>query len=512
MMELAESRTVERSTSRTATLLLGALVLFGFVLRFWRLGAWSFESDEVFLLRDSIHPTLRNPRPLLYFLNHYVVAPLTPLNEFGLRLLPAVFGVLAIPAFYAVSRRLVGTRSALFATFLLTVSPLLVIFSQFARYWSLVFLLCAVYPYALYLGVRERDRGMLILGIITFVLACLAHPASVLLIGGPGLWLAFTYLRPSYIRWAWNQKLVRWGMIAAVVLAVVIALRFVPVLLRWVSIHDTMGAFGQYLLAPKLAPGLKQLKYLLAFAEGLTLPVTLTGAVGLYLLAKSGKRTLAIYLAGLALFPIVFLSLVSLRTPVSTYYLLPTTPVFFIGTGVFLNRILEMDWGFRARWLMPATALLLILDAGMPTLISQYRNGRRYDFKAAARWLEKRVTPNDVIFSDQPVAMGYYLPKMEVQQLRFNTEPLTQSMQRVQGGGREGTLWIIAPAPAHAFRTNLRQGGLAAWMYSNCQLRNSLGTGRLDFRQQYLQVFQCPPESSTPAPASSMSKIGPSAR
>ena len=512
-MELAESPTVERSTGRSATLLLGALVLFGFGLRFWRLGTWSFESDEVFMLRDSIHPTLRNPRPLLYFLNHYVVAPLTPLNEFGLRLLPAVFGVLAIPAFYLVSRRLVGTRSALFATFLLTVSPLLVIFSQFARYWSLVFLLCAIYPYALYLGVRERDRGMLILGIVTFVLACLAHPASVLLIGGPGVWLAFTYLRPSYIRRAWNQKLLRWGIITAVILALVIAVRFVPILLRWVSIHDTMGAFGQYLLAPKLAPGLKQLKYLLAFSEGLTLPVTLTGAVGIYLLAKSGNRTLGIYLAGLVLFPIIFLSLVSLRTPVSTYYLLPTTPVFFIGAGVFLSRICEVDWGFRARWLMPATALLLILDAGTPTLISQYRNGRRYDFKAAARWLEKRVTPNDVIFSDQPVAMGYYLPKVEVQQLRFNTEPLKQSMQRIHGGGREGNLWIIAPAPAHAFRTNLRQGGLAAWMYSNCQLRNSLGAGRLDFRQQYLQVFQCPPESSNAAPTSSMSsRIGPSAQ
>src|SRR5215217_9422719 len=148
-MELAESHTVELSTSRSTTLLLGGLVLCGFLLRFWRLADWSIESDEVFMLRDSLHPTLRNPRPLLYFLNHYVVAPFVPLNEFGLRLLPALFGVLAIPAFYAVSRRLVGTRSALFATFLLTVSPLLVIFSQFARYWSLVFLLCAVYPYAL---------------------------------------------------------------------------------------------------------------------------------------------------------------------------------------------------------------------------------------------------------------------------------------------------------------------------------------------------------------------------
>jgi hypothetical protein len=312
-------------------------------------------------------------------------------------------------------------------------------------------------------------------------------------------------LRPRYLRRAWDQKVVRWGIIAALVVAIVIAVRFVPILLRWVAVHDTMGPFGQYLLGPKLAPGLKQLKYLLAYAEGLTLPVAVTGAVGVYILAKRGKRTLAIYLASVALFPIIFLTLVSLRTPVSIYYLLPTTPVFFIGAGVFLSRMFEVDWGLRARWLMPATVLLLILDAGTPTLISQYRNGRRYDFRAAARWLEQRLTPSDVVFSDQPVAMGYYLPKRDVQQLRFNTELLKDSLQAIHRDGQQGTLWIIAPAPAHAFRTNLKQGGLAAWMYGNCQLRNSLGAGRLDFRQQYLQIYQCPPETphSTQTPSSS---------
>jgi hypothetical protein len=334
----------------------------------------------------------------------------------------------------------------------------------------------------------------------------------VLLIGGPAIWLMFTYLRPSYIRRAWNQKLVRWGTISAAVLAIVIAARFVPILLRWVSAHDTQGAFGQYLLGPKLAPGLKQLKYLLAYTEGLTLPVTLTGAVGVYLLAKRGNRTLAIYLASVALFPIIFLSLVSLRTPVSTYYLLPTTPVVFIGAGVFLSRVFEVDWGIRARWLIPATVLLLILHAGTPTLVSQYLNGRRYDFRAAAHWLEKRLEPNDVIFSDQPVALGYYLPKRDVQRLRFNTEPLKESMQAIHRDGQQGMLWIIAPAPAHALRTNLRQGGLAAWMYSNCQLRNSVGAGRLDFRQQYLQIYQCPPETPNTARTPSITRVQPSAR
>ena len=33
----------------------------------------------------------------MYFLNHYLVYPFLPLDEFGIRLLPAISGVLAIP-------------------------------------------------------------------------------------------------------------------------------------------------------------------------------------------------------------------------------------------------------------------------------------------------------------------------------------------------------------------------------------------------------------------------------
>ncbi len=58
------------------------------------------RGDELYTLRDSLHPQLRNPRPLLYLLNYFLVRPLLPLDEFGLRVLPALFGVLAMPALY----------------------------------------------------------------------------------------------------------------------------------------------------------------------------------------------------------------------------------------------------------------------------------------------------------------------------------------------------------------------------------------------------------------------------
>ena len=484
---------VHPSEWRSTTLVMVVLSAIALALRFWHLGDWGLDSDEVFTLRDSIRIRPTNPRPLGYLLNHYLVRPIMPLDEFGLRVLPALFGSLAVPAVYLIGRRLIGNRAALLAALLLAFSPLHVIYSQFGRYWALVFLLCSIYPYAFYLGIKERNRSLLILGIVTGFLASLAHPASVLLVGGPALWYLGTQLRAGRLRALWTQPRVRWGVGITALLLVLIAVRFVPILQNWIEEHDANPGSGQFLLAPGLPPGLKQLRYLLQFVEGWTFQLVLVSLIGLAILYQGRDRSLARFLICLALFPAVFLPLVSLRTPISTYYLLPIAPVFFLSAGVFLDHVFGLQWATRPRWLGAAAFTAMILAAGVPTLISQYRNGRRFDFRGVAQWIQPRLTPRDVVYSDQPAALAHYLPGSDVRPLKYNTEPLMESLATVQ---KEGTaaLWVVAPAPAHAFRTSLKQGGLAGWLWDHCQLRNTVGVGRVDFRQQYLQVYHCPPE------------------
>jgi hypothetical protein len=474
-------------------LVIAGLLVLAVALRFWRLGEWNFEATEMFTLRDSLRPRWGNPRPLGYLLNYYLVGSFRSLDELGLRLLPAVFGVLAIPALYFVARRLVGVRAALFGALLLTVSGQHVFYSQFARYWSLVFLLSAIYPYALYLGVREANRRALALGLVTAALAVLAHPVSILLAGGPAIWLAITYVRPRYLKQAWSHTGFRWAAALAVILAGVAVAWMLPLFQDWISMHDKNPGMGQFLHGPKRGHGIKQLVLLTAYFESLTLPVILGGMVGIYLLWRERDRTLGLFLASLGLFPLVFIALISVRTPVSTFYLLPTAPVFFLGAGVLVERIFQVDWKLRPRWLIPVTILILFLTAGGPTLMSQYRNGRRFDFRGVARWLQPRLSQDDVVFSDQPMVLAHYLGGPQVQKLRQDPAPLAEAVRGLQSSS-ESALWVVAPAPAHALRTNLKPGGLADWMYSNCQMSNTVGRGRLDFRQQYLQVYRCPPQ------------------
>jgi Dolichyl-phosphate-mannose-protein mannosyltransferase len=470
--------------------LVGGLFGLGLVLRFWKLGVWNFQATEIFTLRDSNTPQFHNPRPLGYLLTYYLVRPFHSLDEFGLRLLPAIFGALTIPAMYFVNRRLVGSRAALVAALLMVASPLLVMYSQLARYWSLVCLLSAIYPSALYLGVRDRDRRMLSLGIVAGLLAVLAHPVSILLLGGP-LLLLLAQLRPANIRRMWDQPAGRWGLIIAGVLGIILLIRLIPILEGWFTEHERNPGNSQFLLRP-VPPGLKQIFLVLAYVEGLTVPLFVFGALGLYLLWREGNRTLSLLVIGMVTFPLVFLGLVTLRAPVSQYYLLPTIPAWFIAAGVFIDRLFRNYEIVRPRWLLPAALIAVIVAAGLPTLISDYRDGRRFDFRGAARWLAPKLQPTDVVFSDQFMVLGHYLPKAMVQRLR-GPEPLEETIGALGHAGQGGVLWIVAPAPSHAFRADLKSNGLIEWMYDHCQLREMLGVGRIDLRQDYLQIYQCPP-------------------
>jgi hypothetical protein len=274
-----------------------------------------------------------------------------------------------------------------------------------------------------------------------------------------------------------------------VVVLVLVAVRFVPVLQNWISMHDQNPGSGQFLHRNK-PNGMKQFVYLSAFAESLSLPVALAAVVGIYLLWRR-DRTLAVYLTSVALFPILFLTLISARTPVSQFYLVPSLPVFFIGAGVFLDRLFQIDWKLEPQWLLPAVITIMALTAGAPTLISQYLNGRRFDFRGVAQWLQPRMATGDPVFSDQPMVLAHYLPKAKIDKLR-KAPALDQAFGALQQTGRSGALWIVAPQPAHTFRFDLKEGGLAGWIYEHCELRNTVGVGRVDFRQQYLQVYRCP--------------------
>lgn len=485
-----DARTGERSRSPLSYLPLAAVLVLAVGFRIWRLGHWGLEGDEIHTLRDSLNPSVSNPRPLIYLLNYYLVRPLVPLDELGLRVLPALFGILAVPAMYFVTRALVGVRAAGFASLLLTCNPYQVYLSQYGRYWSCVFLLSSIYPFAIYLGVRDRHRGALVLGVLTAMLAVIAHPVAILPAGGAVLFYA-QQLRRDQVARLWRRRSVRVLAVGGGIAAIALAIRFVSILHGWIVLRPQNWVREHLLLRPQGVS--KQFALLLGYVDGLTMPLALVGALGVYLLWRGRDRPLGLFLMWVFAVPVAVLLLLSFRTALAGTYLVPSQPVFYIGAGVFLDRLTRVDWELRPRWLLPATVTALIITAGLPTLLSQYRNGRRNDFRGAARWLQQHLGPRDVVFSDQFHVLTHYLPGARVQALSGDPGPVRDSLRSVGGSGEGAAIWLVAPAASHALRSYADEGDLVSWIYGNCQLRNTVGAGRLDFRHQYLQIYRCPP-------------------
>ena len=81
--------------------------------------------------------------PPLYYALAWVWTQVTGTGEFGLRSLSAVAGVATVPVAYLIGLELRGRRAGLMAAALVAVNPMLLWYSQEARAYALLALLCA---------------------------------------------------------------------------------------------------------------------------------------------------------------------------------------------------------------------------------------------------------------------------------------------------------------------------------------------------------------------------------
>jgi hypothetical protein len=344
----------------------------------------------------------------------------------------------------------------------------------------LVFLLSAIYPLLTYIGLREGRRAWVMWGVVAAILAILAHPAAGLLVGGLGLWMLVTFSqRSGELRRLSARSPARWALVGMAALVGVIATRLVPMLAGWIATPHVRRLRGPALI--------------LSHVDGLTAPLVLVGIAGILWLWRQ-DRSLALLLAGLAVVPAVFLTVLSYWTAVSTVYLFTTAPVVFIGAGVFLDRLADLERGQRAGSLVTLTVLAVLLATCVPGLWSEYRDGGRPDFRAAAGYLRRWVRPGDQVISDEPRTLAHYLPGSTVARLERRPKQLPAALSALQARGPERKLWVVVRASARAGFKNhkLGLGSIGEWVYGTCQLRASIGVPRLDWRSNELQIFQCP--------------------
>lgn len=191
------------SAERTA-LVLALLTLLAAVLRFWRLGDWSFWADEIASLRDAQQLGKVITYPVGYALIGLAVR-LFGSNEFAARLMPAVAGAISVPALYLIGRKLFSERAAILSAVLLALSSYHIFFSQEARYYSLMMLLAMLGIWRAFVALERNSRKSLLGAVLLLALAGWTHPTAGLVLPAMAvyaLWVSPKGARPAGMRWS----------------------------------------------------------------------------------------------------------------------------------------------------------------------------------------------------------------------------------------------------------------------------------------------------------------------
>ena len=337
---------------------MAALVLLGAVLRFHRLGEWSFWLDEVFqvqgsLALDTVGEVLSGYYPLSYLLMRPALVSLG-LSEWSARVVPAVIGILAIPLMYFGANAVLGRRIAILSAALLAISPWHLYWSQNARFYSLLLILYNASLLLFYLGI-EKDRFRLILiSFFCWALALATHPTAILLL-------------PTFVLYFAALKVVHFEKPAGLRYRYLIPMTVVPLLLyvgydgyriAFAGKTSIFIAFVQTFIGN---PNLTTFSILGSTLYRVGMPLALLALFGGVLMLAKGVR-LGLLLGFAAALPILGVMAMSSFTYTAFRYAFVTLPSFILLGAYFAVQVLKNPKG---------TWALAVFIVGMALVLSQ---------------------------------------------------------------------------------------------------------------------------------------------
>jgi uncharacterized membrane protein len=203
--------------------LLAALTLAAASLRFATVDVQSYWFDEALtakLLRLPFGEMLSQLpdtelTPPLYYVLAWPWAHVVGSTEAALRALSVLFGIAVVPVAYLTGREIVSRGAGLAAAALVAFNPLLVWYSQEARPYSLLVLLCGLSLLFSARALRRREERSLWLWTAVSVLALLTHYFAAFLVVPEALLLA----------WVWRP---RWRALAAGAVVGAVGVALIP--------------------------------------------------------------------------------------------------------------------------------------------------------------------------------------------------------------------------------------------------------------------------------------------
>jgi 4-amino-4-deoxy-L-arabinose transferase-like glycosyltransferase len=480
--------------SRTLPIMM-IIIMVGFFLRIFHLTTVPLRGDEAFSvqywagqpLNISLAKTATiEPHPLLTYAIFRGWGLIAGTSELAMRILPALIGLLGIPAIYAVGKRLANRQLGLLAALIFAIHPFEIWHAQDARNYAIWAGMSLV---ALWLGLRLLDKQRKQDWLLYTVAASLAANifyTELLTVAAFGLFVLIAY-------WGKWKAMFAWASAAAIATALSLG-SFIIFQMPLFARGGYTGTIGTTLDTSQMWTHFLPA---LSFGEITLPPETLTSLwplvaimliAGLIILWDNNRRR-ALALTLLALLPLLLLTVISTRLNIFTpRYVLSTVPAFIL---IFANLLIYIAQQLPRK----VTTLIAIILLGGWLFVSgtSLRNyyfdpayAKARNWPALAHYLQQNTQPNDlVIQSAADSAFGYYYHQVQAAEApdialpETPAQPTTDIESKLASYSQQkNTIWQVG----QEFPDWPNVGTVRTWLDNHMQIILSGQAGELPYR------------------------------
>lgn len=370
--------------------ILAGITVLAAVLRFYKLGEWSFWGDEVFSISSKADGFIQSTSVSLI---RSTIAALGT-NEWSARLVPAIIGIFSIPLLYFPIRQLFGVRTALISASLLSVSIWHLYWSQNARFYVLLLLLYTFALLTFYIGIEQDKPWFMVAALILFGLAVKERLLALFFVPVVISYLVLVKILPFEKPAGFRLKNLAIFFLPCIGLGIIFLFPFLKDMPAWQSGFGRINNNPMWLMAGTF--------YYIGIPT-----VVLGVSSAIYFLLKKNHAALLFSLG--AVIPLLSMMVISLFQYTANRYIFVCLTSWIILAAMAANELFIQANGKARILVVGVMAMLLLGSLSEDWLYFRYQHGNRDNWKAAFSFVEMQRQPGDLVVSAKPEVAAYYL-------------------------------------------------------------------------------------------------------
>jgi uncharacterized membrane protein len=374
-------------------------------------------------------------------------------NEFILRILPAVLGILSIPLFYLIGTELLDRNVGILAAAFLTFSSFHIYYSQEARAYSAMLFFASLSVFLFLIALKNNNTRIWMLFGLFSAISFWLHFYAIVLFASLILFTLLVQLSVYRV----NVAMIK-PVLAGIITFVVLCFPLIIVTIqRFATRTESAPTFG----VQGFAIILETFRQMSTFGDWgflILMSLFIIGLIQYFLIEKNKSLLLLIIL--LLTFFISFI--LSFKMPMMPRHLIFLLIIFVMGIGLSYRVFCSIFWHKGTVY----TLMAILIVINMPVLVNYYSTYSKEDWRGFSDQIRNATRAGDTVVlvpSYMTIPFDYYYSNRTDNTFEYGASTV-QDLNNISAKRANGTLFFVVTSDILALNP---KGDEIAWLKEN---------------------------------------------